>query len=155
MKRWAWILCGLLIFSFMENTGAQVESLQPVQLVQIHKDENGITLETDTKDFGRGDTLSGALENLQATSEKRIFLETADMLILGRNGELLIMELKTILRPAVQVCRSEDKLDLFQAAAFLQNHRSSVILAEIPDGNTELPELQLAGGRLRLAGNNG
>lgn len=155
MKRWAWILCGLLIFGFAENTGAQMESLQPVQLLQVLKDDNGITIKTDTMDYGRGETLWAALKDLQDTSEKRIFLETADMLVLGEHTESLLPELKRILRPAVQVCRSKEEMDLPQAAAFLKTHGSNRILGEITKQNAVIPELQLAGGRLRLAGNKG
>ena len=155
MKRWTWLLWGLLIFGFIENTGARMESLQPVQLLQVIKDESGVTLKTDTKELGRGRTFCRALENLQETSEKRIFLETADMLILGEHAEELLPELKKILRPAVQVCKSDAELDLSQAAAFLENHRSEKILAEITEDTEELPDLQNTGGRLKLAGNNG
>ena len=153
MKRWTWILCGLLAFGFMEKTGAQVEVLQPVQLLQVQKEKGIIWLKTDTEDFGSGESLQAAMKNLQETSEKRIFLETADMLILGENTQELLPELRTLLRPAVQVCGSKDELDLAQAAAYLKNHRSSITLAGITEEERKLPELKAEGGRLRLAGN--
>ena len=154
MKRWMWILCGLLVFSLMEETGSRVEELQPVQLLQVTKKNGSIWLETDTNDFGRGDTLKNAMEDLQITAEKQIFLETADMLVLGENTESLLPELRRYLRPAVQVCRTQDDIDLTQAAVYLQNHRSYITLSRL-SAEVTLPELKAAGGRLRLAGNNG
>ena len=154
MKRWMWLMCALLLFCLMEQTGAQVEMLQPVQLLQVSKINGSIWLRTDTKDFGTGKTLQDALEDLQATSEKQIFLETADMLILGENTEYLLPELRAYLRPAVQVCRTVGEMDPAQAAAFLENHSSRLTLGEYAE-KSQLPELKAAGGRLRLAENHG
>ena len=137
----------------MEETGSQVEMLQPVQLLQVTKLNGSIRLRTDTKDFGAGKTLQDAMEDLQATSEKRIFLETADMLILGENTEYLIPKLRRYLRPAVQVCRINEEMDPAQAAGYLQNHRSPATLARYEEFK-ELPQLRAAGGRLWLAEDN-
>ena len=154
MKRWMWLLCGLLAFWMIEETGSQVEQLQPVQLLQVTKKNGSIFLRTDTKDYGRGETLQSALADLQETSEKQIFLETADMLVLGENTENLLPELKMYLRPAVQVCSIRDEIDLSQAAVYLKNHGSQVRLGRWEE-DRKLPELKAAEGRLRLEGSNG
>ena len=154
MKRWMWLLCGLLAFWMIEETGSQVEQLQPVQLLQVTKKNGSIFLRTDTKDFGMGETLQSALADLQETSEKQIFLETADMLVLGENTENLLPELKMYLRPAVQVCSIRDEIDLSQAAVYLKNHGSQVRLGRWEE-DRKLPELKASEGRLRLEGSNG
>ena len=153
MKRWMWILCGLLAFCLIEETGAQVEKLQPMQLLQATKENGCICLRTDTKEFGKGNTMLTAMRDLQDTAEKKIFLETADMLLLGENTEMLLPELRKLLRPAVQVCRVRGGIDLSQAALYLQNHSSNVTIGRMT-AFKELPELKEEGGRLRLAETN-
>ena len=154
MKRWMWILGALLAFQLMEKTGSDIEQLQPVQLLEVSRSRGEILLRTDTGDQGRGRNLEAAMKNMADTSEKRIFLETADQLLLRKNTEYMVTELYRFLRPAVRVCRVGQKVDLKQAAKFLSTHEPRNTLGKLYAGEGQLPELKVERGRLKLAGNH-
>ena len=154
MKRWMWILGALLAFQLMEKTASDIEQLQPVQLLEVSRSRGEILLRTDTGDQGRGRNLEAAMKNMADTSEKRIFLETADQLLLRKNTEYMVPELYRLLRPAVRVCRVGQKVDLKQAAEFLSTHEPRNTLGKLYAGEGQLPELKVERGRLKLAGNH-
>ena len=104
MKRWMWILCGLLAFQMLEKTGSEMETLQPVQLLEVSRQGRWILLRTDTGDRGMGENLLSALQDMQESSRGRIFLETAEQVILKKGTESLVPELQQLLRPAAAVC---------------------------------------------------
>lgn len=152
MKRWMWILCGILVFQFLGETGEEVENLKPVQLLYAEKNGMEILLETDTGDQGRGQSLEEALENMQETASGRIFLETADQLLLSEDSEELLPELQRVLRPAARVCIAEEKPDLKEAAEFLTFHKPETTMGRLKSGIILLPGLILEEGRMRLEG---
>ena len=152
MKRWIWILCGVLLFGLMGENGTEIENLKPVQLLEISRENGRILLQTDTGDRGRGRNLQEALEDLQASSDGRIFLETADLLLVRKNTEDLLNHLDSILRPAVRICITESQVDLQKAAKFLSCHRPERTLGEYRTGRKSLNRLLLKEGKMYLEG---
>ena len=155
MKRWMWIICGILAFQMLGKTGEDLETLKPVQLLQVEKEQEQIILKTDTGDRVRGNTLRLALEDMQETADGRIFLETADYLLLTEGTEELVPELRKQLRPAVRLCMAEKNGNLKKLAQFLSAHEPGVSLGQYGYGKEKLPVLIMRKGRLKLAGNYG
>lgn len=129
--------------------GEDVGKLLPVELVQLYKDGNTVIIATDTGDFGRGETVEAALENLKTTTAGLIFLDTADYLLISEDGMSEAAELKGYLKPTVRICRTEEKIDLLEAAEYLSIHKPTTRIKAYKGG--ELPEkLVKEDGRLRL-----
>ena len=150
MKRWMWILCGILVFQLLGETGTQVENLKPVQLLYGSREADKIILKTDTGDMGSGESLQEALANMQKTASGRIFLETADLLLLSESSADLLPELRTVLRPAVRVCIANQEPDLKAAAEYLSYHEPETILGQLRSRKYPLPELILKEGGMEL-----
>ena len=150
MKRWAWILCGILLMGTGGKTGEDLETLKPVCLLEVSWKKGSVMLRTDTGDYGTGASLQSALKDMEETSSGRIFLETADFLLLEGNAEALLPEIWEKLRPAVRVCRTEEKLDLRQAAEYLSVHLPETTLGGMEREGDIPPELIKEGERLKF-----
>lgn len=140
MKRWiilAAATVAALLFAPSEKT--DVGELLPVELLYIYKEETGIRVETDTGNLGIGGDLTAALENLKATAPGKVFLETADYLIVTKQTVSLLPQLWEILRPATEVCLGVNA-DA-QAADYLSAHKPGVTLNDIRSGGQILPSL--------------
>lgn len=140
MKRWIILAAAAAVALMFAPSGTtDVGELLPVELLYIYKEESGIRVETDTENFGVGDNLTAALENLKATASGEIFLDTADYLIITKETVSLLPQLWEILRPATEVCLGVNA-DA-QAAAFLSAHKPGVTLNDIRSGGVSLPIL--------------
>ena len=150
MKRWMWLLVFLLAFGILELPEGSVEELQPVQLLMADMEGEQVVLQTDTGDEGSGRTLEEALDHMKTSSSKKIFLKTAELLILRNNAVNLIGELGELLRPAVRVCISEDELDLTKAAEYLTYHRPDRTLGELLGSRAPIQKLCRRGEKMVL-----
>ena len=150
MRRWivyTLVLAMALFLSPAEKT--DVGDLLPVELLHIYYSNEGtVCVETDTGDFGTGETLDRALSDLKATASGNIFLDTADYLVIAREAIPLLPRLWEILRPATQVCLGTGADP--ETARFLSAHKPGVTLNAIRAGMEALPVLTQAEGRYRL-----
>ncbi|MBO5952502.1 MAG: hypothetical protein J6Q53_00010 [Oscillospiraceae bacterium] len=153
MKHWVLYLLGLLLVAAlggMPFSGTDVAQLQPVQVVQVARTVDRVVVRTDTDDYGSGATLSGAFEDLKRTTSGKIFLETAEYLLLSAGTEDLIPELTEYLRPGCSVCVVAGEEDLESVAAYLEAHPLLVTLQDCRAEAVELPLLLAYEGRLEL-----
>lgn len=140
MRRWilyAAVVLLLLALAPVEKT--DIGQLIPVELLYVYKEEGKTVAETDTGCLGRGANLEKAIEDLHATAEGELFLETADYLIVTKDTQALIPELGAYLRPGTQVCLGIN-MDA-QAAAYLAAHSPQVTMNDIRAGKETLPVL--------------
>lgn len=149
MKKWIWIagLAALLLLSRVEHTGVDIDLLEPVRLVCVSAQEDGICVETDTGAMGYGQDLESAIANLHASSSASVFLDTAEFLVLSGKTEELLPQLYGILRPACQVCVTNGQPDLAQVVEFLNAHPPQVKLLQCRAGTAKLPALYFQKGR--------
>ena len=120
MKRSLICIAVLVLSLLVPEYRTDVGKLIPVNLIYIYEEE-GVVLETDTGNEGRGDTLEEAIRDLKETASGEIFLDTADYLLTESEDLALIMT--EYLNGSVRVCITEESLDLEQAAEYLQVHR--------------------------------
>lgn len=150
MKRWIVyaLVMGLALLVWpVEKT--DVGELKPVELLYIsYSDENRVLVETDTGDWGTGDTLDAALSDLKATASGNIFLDTADYLVIHRNAVTLLPQLWDILRPATQVCMGSEARE--ETADFLSAHKPGATLNDIRSGRRSMPVLNRTEERCRI-----
>lgn len=153
MKRWIWYLGALgivMALDWMPFFGADVASLHPVEVIRIWADQNGITVQTDTGSMGRGGSIAHAFEDLENTTSGRIFLETAEFVLINREGTALLPELSGYLRPACGVCVLEGQWLPEQVGRFLDTHRPGYSLQDYRAGGQKYQRLIEQEGRMWL-----
>lgn len=151
MKRW-WLYLGTLLLVGMMSpfSGTDVGELQPVQLVMVTAGQGVVEITTDTGDLGQGRTVQEAFADMQQTSPKKIFVETAEYLLIDRAAETVLPDITNILRPSCAVCLAEAEMDLMVAAEFLNNHLPELTLQDYRTGGHNLPVLVLKEERMYL-----
>lgn len=153
MKRWIWYLAALLcvaILGWMPFHGTDVAELQPVELLRVSVRQGYVLVETDTGDFGIGNSPESAFADLMKSTPGDVFLETADHLILAPEAVMLLPELMEYLRPACNLCVEQGEADLEKATAFLNAHQPEVTLQDHRAGEERLPVLVTEEGRMYL-----
>lgn len=131
---------GLLPF-----TGTDVGKLHPVEVLAVSVSDEQITVETDTGLEGTGKSLKAAIEDLKQTSAGKIFLETANYLLVNEDGISLLPELFALLRPACQVYISAGSGKMDKVSKYLESHPSDVTLLRYMQGMENIPKLSLQG----------
>lgn len=153
MKRWLWYLAALLLVAalgWMPFTGTDVAKLQPVEVIRLSLEGDIIRVETDTGGSGSGTDLEEAFSDLKESTPGKVFLETADYLLLSREAQGLLEPLAAYLRPACSICLETGKAELETVADFLGAHEPGMTLQEYRAGKRELPELYAREGRMYL-----
>lgn len=153
MKKWihcALILAVIPILSFGGLGGEDVGKLRPVQVVEIRNRNNGVLLRTDTQDLGVGADVIQALQDMKETSPARVFLDTADYLLIEPGAEIWLSQLQAYLRPSCCLCYIAGDVDLSEAGQYLQLHEPKLTLTHYEAGRRNLPELISKEGSMKL-----
>lgn len=153
MKRWLWYLAALLCvgaLGWMPFHGTDAADLQPVETIRVSVPDGRVLVQTDTGDFGVGDTPEAAFEDLKLSTPGDVFLDTADHLILAPEAQTLLEAVSRYLRPACNVCVERGQADLAQAGAFLKTHQPGLTLRDYKAGEDRLPVLVTQEGRMHL-----
>lgn len=152
MKKWIrylLILAAIPMMSFGGFGGEDVGRLSPAQVVLLRQRDQ-VMLRTDTKELGIGEDVEKAIRNMKDTSQHRIFLDTADYLLIEPGAEMWIDQLQEYLRPSCNICYIVGEVDPEQAGQFLQRHKPMLTLTEYKAGNHRLPCLTVEKGRMQL-----
>lgn len=144
------ILAAIPVLGFGGFGGEDVGKLYPVQAVMISPDKEGLRILTDGGQCGWGKDVNAAMEDLNATSSERVFLDTADYLLLELGTEDWLPQLKQYLRPSCSVCYASNQVDLEEAALYLQLHQPELTLTQYEAGQRELSTLIYNEGRMTL-----
>lgn len=153
MKRWlfyAAIIVAAALLSGKGTPGSDVGKLQPVQVVRVSAGADWVKIETDTGDLGAGSNLEQAFENMKATSSAKIFLDTAEYLLVPQGREELISEMMAYLRPSCTVCIVDGEPDMEKVGDFLHQHEPQTTLMHYRAGQQELRKLVIREGRMEL-----
>lgn len=153
MRRWKLyllLLASVIVFGLSPFAGTDVGKLLPVEAVRLSWRNGQVRLETDMGDIGVGATVEQALADLKNTTGGILFLDTADYLLVKPGGEWLLEEICDFLRPACGICLEQGEGKLGDAAAFLAVHKPLMTLGKWRGGFSELPQLQMEDGRMRL-----
>lgn len=129
-----------------------VAQLQPIEVIYICKEENAVLLQTDTDDLGIGKDARAALANMKDTSPAVIYLDTAEYLVIGPGGEEAAEQLNGILKGSVQLCATDEKINLKVLAQYLPVHGKLPEFSQWKAGQ-ELPVLHLENERIKMSKN--
>lgn len=150
MRRWILFAIALTLFSFLPNQGTDIGNLRPVGLLYVYWENGAVTAAADTGDLGRGKTIREALEDMKATSQGEIFLETTEKVLITESvlGEL--DTLAAILRPGTELCLGQMGLNPEEAYEYLHTRETGAALYSWKK-NQKLPKLDYREGRYHLA----
>lgn len=109
-----------------------------------------MVLETDTEDIGRGADALSALEDMKQTSPAVIYLDTAEYLLIAKNARNEAEQLRGVLKETVQLCVTQEKIDLQEAAKYLTVHGEFPKLRHWQAGDP-LPVIGLENDRIKIS----
>lgn len=153
MKHWVWYALAVAVLSalgFAPFRGMDVAELAPVELLRVSEKGGVYFVETDGGEVGRGNDLQAAFADLESKASRKIFLETAEYLLIQPDLIQLLPELTGRLRPACAVCLEYGEADLGKTAPFLETHKPQVTLQDVRAGENHIPALMIWEGRMRL-----
>lgn len=153
MKKWliyAGVLLVVALLGMGGRSGGDVSDLQPIQLLIADYRNGKVTLTTDTGYQGTGKDVQSALEDMKRSTPGKIFVDTADYLLVRKNAHSLITQFYETLRPSCAVCSLSGTADPADAAEFLQYHVPRLTMGKYEAGEKELPRLIALEGRMEL-----
>ena len=132
--------------------GTDVGKLAPAEVVYVQSVGELVSIRTDMGNIGLGGDLEEAFEDLEKTTPGKVFLDTADYLLVDAASKLLLPELAERLKGDCRVCQTEGVADLSGAAAYLDAHPPGVKLEESCSDDSLLPVLTEIDERFCLKG---
>lgn len=120
--KWLGYLMAFAVAMLAPVKRADVGKLQPVEVIYLYMEE-GVVIETDTGDTGRGETVDEAVANLKQTTPGIVYLDTAEYLLLDQEAENVLQQIKNHLEANIRVCYLQGNPELSDAARFLDVHR--------------------------------
>ena len=119
----------IVIFTFLAPVQrVDVADLLPIEAVAMYIDNGLVVLETDTKHLGKGETVAKALEDLKHKTSAIVYLDTAEFLIVSKDAEDHILDLKQYLKPKVGVFVGDGKERVKDMAKYLDIHGNTTML---------------------------
>lgn len=150
MKRWWMGLAVAVLLLVPEGQGMDVGKLQPVELLYICKENEKTVVRADTDDFGTGNTLETALQDLHDTTAGVVYLDTVDYVLVTEQTKNLIPKFEEFLRPSVNLVLATGDVDAVTALDYLAIHKPGITLIDHMQGKKELPKLMTVGERYYL-----
>lgn len=150
MKRIAIYVVVLALLTLAPVEGADLGKMHPVEAVLVYQQADQTVIATDTGDLGKGADGVSALEDLKATADGIVYLDTAEYLLIGGGGEPVAEQLRPHLKKSIKVCMTEETVDLKGVVAYLSVHRDLTCLKDWNSGDN-LPKLQVVDERFLLS----
>ena len=153
MKRWivyGAALAAAVCLTGNRSAGIDVGKLEPIEVVRINVTGLNVRIETDTGRKGAGRSLEMAVMDMKRSADRELFLDTADYLLIDKEGVDLMAELAEMLRPSCKVCLENGEAELEGVGAFLTIHDPKMTLLEYRKTRQVLPKLLTVEGRMYL-----
>lgn len=147
-----WIYFGVLLALMLLPAGTDAAKLAPAQLVYVQTNGSEITVRTDLGNMGSGRDLSEAFKDLEDTTPGKVFLDTADYLLVDETSVRYLQELGGWLKGDCLVCLGKEIKDLPGAADYLDAHPPRQKLKDCRGDEVILPHLTEMDERFCLKG---
>ena len=148
MKKWG-IFLVLLTLWLLPGQGKDAAGLIPVEVLRVAIQNGQVQIETDTGQTGIGADWTEAVQDLRAGAAGEVFLDTADVLLVGPGAENILNQLEGDIRPGCGVYRYNGEDVTEETAAYLRAHPSRTDFLEALAGK-KIPFLKSEGGELRI-----
>lgn len=152
MRKIAYLL--ILTLSFVGGATlnrTDIGSLKPIEAIRISKNDARFTIETDTGDFGAGETLLEAVSHLSKTSAGYVYLDTAAFVIAEENVLEDLVQLRNVLRKGSYLLVENGWANISDVASFLKAHQTDMTFRDYLAGERDYPILSCANGRYEIA----
>ncbi len=153
MKKWAFF-CGAIlaigVFVRIKPTGVDVAALEPVELLYVDSRNGMYYLMVDTGQEGSGKTVAEAISNLKDRSSGKIFLNTAEHLLVSPAAWEAVERFFQHLRPDCSVVIAAGQPDMEAAPLFLRTHKPGFTINDLRAGDTDVPLLRSDEGGMLL-----
>lgn len=153
MKHWAVFGVVALLFGFflrLEPTGTDVAALEPVKLLYVDSREGTYYLATDSGHRAQGNTVSAAVSNLKSAATGKLYLDTAEYLLVSSSAWEAVGRLSQYLRPDCIVTVARGIPDAEKASSFLDTHKPDFTLNDFRAGEKSVPILNSREGGMYL-----
>mgnify|MGYP007119881365 CR=1 FL=1 len=153
MKRWLcyfFAIVAVAALSGKSSAGQEIGDLQPIQTVALTFEQGMVVIRTDTDNCGIGQSLPDAVADMEASASGKLFLETADYLLLAPECRDLVPAMMEYLRPSCILCMMEGQPELELVADFLKHHDPKVTMLRYRAGDRRLQTLITQKGRMEL-----
>lgn len=153
MKKFLFFALALVLLGltgYMPFGGTDVGKLHPVEALFVGVSEDTINIITDTGVTGTGSTLEEAIADLHMRATGKVFLETANYLLLSPQVQLDAAAFWDFLRPACQIYRCSSAEGLHNVAKYLESHPSQITLLRWRTGAEDIPKLEITGEGYKL-----
>ena len=137
----------LLALLLPKGRGTDLSELIPVEILYIDKVEDHIQVVTDQGVSGMADTLEAALADMQGTSPGRVFLDTAEYLLVTEQALPELENLMRTIRPSVKLLLVTQQPQWDGLAAYLQGQDPEATLLDYQTENVSIPKLMSVEGR--------
>ena len=97
MKRVILYIIVLLIALYIPVDRTDISNLEPIQAVWVSQENGEYIITTDTEDVGVGESIQQAIAEMKNKSEKIIYLDTAQYLLVNENCTAAINEITNYL----------------------------------------------------------
>lgn len=117
----------------LSMTGTDAAKLLPTQVLIIGMDHGAVQVRSDNGAAGCGATLSQALVQMENSAEGRLFLDTAEHIVIEQNAQQLLEQVVTQkrFRPAAKLYLTQTRMaDTSKLPTFLQAHPGKVRLVQ-------------------------
>ena len=121
---------------------AEVENLEPIQTIWLYTENGNPVMQTDTEDKGSGASISEALEDMKLHSDKLVYLDTAQYLLVSEDAVDKISEIQPFLKESVRICLWDGAGEMAEASMYMQTHEIGCRLSQWNPG-VKLPNLTL------------
>lgn len=141
-------------------TGTDAAKLLPTQVLVIGMEDGMVRVRSDASAAGRGATLTQALVQMERSAEGRLFLDTAEHIVVERGAQELMEQVlaQERFRPAAKLYLGQEPAEPAKLAAFLQAHPGPVRLVQarafaLRAQQLALPRIEIdESGGMQLAG---
>ena len=140
MKRWIIYITLIALTIVAPAKPVNIGNLLPVKAIGVYRDGSQYRIETDTGNYGVGETLNQALSNMKKNASGIIYLDKAEYLILTEKTVDEIETLQQVLKPNVGVSIAKQPIDLAKAAEYLDAHGNLPSLRACRKGE-RIPEI--------------
>lgn len=147
-----YIYFGVLIALLFLPGGTDAAKLAPAQVVSVETGGEQIVVRTDLGNLGEGTGLVEAFSDLENTTSAKVFLDTADYLLVDEGAVKYLAELKRWLKGDCRVCLGENIEDLAGAGKYLDAHLPGIKLKDCRGTSEGLPYLTETDERFCLKG---
>ena len=135
MKRVILYIIVLLIALCIPVDRTDISNLEPIQAVWVSQENGEYIITTDTEDVGVGESIQQAIAEMKNKSEKIIYLDTAQYLLVNENSTAAINEITNHLKQRVRAGIWNGDGELARAARYMHTHRVGIKLKDYLPGS--------------------